>query len=170
MRVRTLFLLASVALAIGDAPVEGASFTIEEWSLRVAVIGPYPDVVGDSFNDVENPFNESHSVALDPSTASATYDIAWSPDTGFGAFLIEGTHQAEDSGFDSKSSGLIYFDTTVDLTFTIDIAYTYDLPGGALRGGFTILLLDVDTHEYFCGDSQHDDTFDGQPASGTLTG
>ncbi len=158
---------AFIAFTIGAAPVEGAGFTIEEWSLRVSIVGPYPDVVGDSITEVTSPFLTSHSVTLEPSLASASYNLAWS-DT-FGRFLIEGSHQAEDMRFSSTTSGLMYFETTVDVLFDIDIAYTYDLPGGQMSGGFTYNLLDPETHENFAGGSHHDDTWTAGPVSGTLT-
>ncbi|KKL01147.1 hypothetical protein LCGC14_2627300, partial [marine sediment metagenome] len=66
------------------------------------------------------------------------------------------------------SSGLIYFYANEPLAYDIDISYTYDLPGGALRAGFTIVLVDDETHEVYLGGSYHADTWTAGPVTGTL--
>lgn len=158
-----------IYLSLGH-PTASADYIVSEWSLLSHV---YDSSTGDQdyhrFSTVQNPFQDSHSAALGISTVETAYDFAWSELAGTGSFNIQVALQVEDTlGFVS-SDGPIHFDTTEDLSFTINIAYTYDLPGGALLAGFSALVLDVDTHEYFFAVSEQDHNFDGQPASGTFT-
>ncbi len=163
--LRVMLMLSLSVVPIADA-LATDSFTVGQWDLASAVNGGFPDTDGHSFDTVENPFNDSHAVAVGDSTAAASYDFAWAAE--FGRFLIEGTHQAEDVGFSSTTGGWLLFYATEPVTYDIDIAYTYDLPGGALRGGFTYNLLDTDTLDSFSVGSYHDDTWTAGPVSGTL--
>ncbi len=165
MRLSGIWLLALGAVLTAAAPTQAASFTITDWLLSTGVVGA-PGSDWDHSTVVQNNFQESHYASAGNSTAASTFDFAWN-DT-FGRFLIEGAHQAEDVRASVDSRGLMYFETTVDVLFDIDIAYTYNLPGGQMSGGFTYNLLDIATHENFAGSSHHADTWTAGPVSGTL--
>ncbi len=146
-------------------PVQAASFTITDWHLGTGVEdGPGYD--WDISRVVQNNFQESHYASAFNSTAASAFAFDWND--SFGRFLVEGTHQAEDVGASVESNGLIYFYTNEAVTYDIDISYTYDLPGGALRAGFTIVLVDDETHEVYLGGSYHADTWTAGPVTGTL--
>lgn len=166
MAARCILLLLFAVALFGVQPSMADSFTVEEWHLATGVEGA-PGSDWRFSTMVQNPFQASHFATSGNSTASSVFDFAWAAQ--FGSFLIEGTHQAEDIGADATSSGLIYFDAAVDLVFTIDLSYTYNLPGGAMRAGFTAAVLDADTQEAFFGVSEHGDTWSGGPVSDTLT-
>ncbi len=165
MRLSKIGLFALGAALTAAVPTQAASFTVTDWRLATGVEGG-PGYDWDLSLVVENDFQESHYASAGNSTAASTFDCAWN-DT-FGRFLIEGIHQAEDVGASAESNGLIYFYANEPVAYDIDIAYTYDLPGGALRAGFTIVLLDVEAHEVYLGGSYHDDTWTAGPVSGTL--
>ena len=160
-----MLLLALGAVLVAAVPVQAAAFTVTDWHLGTGVEGG-PGYDWDISTTVQNNFQESHYASAGNSTAASTLDFAWNDN--FGRFLIEGTHQAEDVGAVAKSSGLIYFYANEPLAYDIDISYTYDLPGGALEAGFTIALVEDETHEVHLSGSYHEDTWTAGPVTGTL--
>lgn len=155
-------------------PVRADSFTVEQWDLGVSVYHEWPDVAGEGFLTVTNPFSAGHQVSLPSSpqtSAAAEYDISWL--TNYGTFDIAGDLQLEGvaggSEVDASSSGFIYITTHSDLTVTVDAAYTFDLPVGMLSTKIEFFIQDVDSHEVFIDEYQSENTFGGQPQAGTFT-
>ncbi len=165
MRLCGIWLVVLGVVLAAAGPARAASFTVTEWSLGTGVVGA-PGSDWDVSTVVQNNFQENHYASAFNSTAASTFDFAWNDN--FGRFLIEGTHQAEDVGAVAKSSGLIYFYANEPLAYDIDISYTYDLPGGALEAGFTIALVEDETHEVHLSGSYHEDTWTAGPVTGTL--
>ncbi len=155
------FLVLGAVLTVA-VPVHAASITVTDWHLGTRVVGA-PGSDSDISTVVQNNFQESHYASAFNSTAASTFDFAWNDN--FGRFLIESSLQAEDVRASVQSSGLIFFETTVDLIYDIDIAYAYSLPGGQMSGGLTYNLLDFETHESFSGGSYHDNTWTAGPVS-----
>jgi hypothetical protein len=138
---RTLtFSFAIVVLMVTSR--SSGDLSVENWDLASVVIDPITSV-GDSFQIVENPFVESHSVSIGLSTASASYDFSWS-DAG-GNFQIDGSQRAHDSsnGFlRSDSTGHVIFGASQDLLFTVDAEYSYNLPTGSLAAALIVAVVD----------------------------
>jgi hypothetical protein len=174
LATRALWFAVLVALGLGrPAGARADAFTVEQWFLDVVVQdSSTSEHVSAGFRTVQNPFQDSHSVALASglTTAAAEYDFSWFPD--YGSFGIEASLQAEDTGgfhVGAVSRGLIYLEPTVDLTVLVSGAYSYDLPVGSLATDFSILVADAETYEIFFYDFQGDDTFLDPSASGTFT-
>ncbi len=157
----TLILITALAMLSAAQLVPAASFTVTDWFLGVQILGGGDP--SESSSDVQNPYEETQFISAGVSTAEAVYSLGWND--SFGRFLIEGSLQAEDARVSAESSGLIFFETTVDLRYDIDIAYAYSLPGGQMSGGLTYNLLDFETHESFSGGSYHDNTWTAGPVS-----
>ncbi len=161
-----LILLTTLVMLSSAQRALAASFTVTEWFLAASV-RQASGHEADFELTVTNPFSDAGFASIGISTAESVYDFAWNDN--FGRFVIEGTHQAEDADASAESNGLIYFSTTEPFAYDIDIAYSYDLPGGMLRAGFTYNLLDTDTLDSVCVGSHHDDTWTAGPVSDTLT-
>jgi len=163
--------LLAVFVLIAVQPVLGDAFTIDDWDLTIGVIAEWPDIVGDSFTVVANPFDESHAVSLGGSAASSSYDISWLLD--FASFDIQAAQQAETSGSTSSitsvSTGYVLFTPDSDITFSVDAAYTYDLPAWGFTAYFSVLVTDDETHENYFAYGDSISTFDGVPKHDTFT-
>lgn len=145
-----------------------AGLIVESWGLLVAVANETTQDY-DIFESVQSPFVQSHSAALGSSSVSTSYDFAWS-ETG-GTFLIQGNQQAEDNTtlhLRSLSDGQIDVFSSVDLLFTAEGSYTYDLPGGAMAVTYGLGLLDAQTGQPYFAQGGSDDSFLNGSASGTF--
>ncbi len=69
----------------------------------------------------------------------------------------------------SSSSGSMDVFASVDLTLGLTGAYTYYLPPDMMRVRLDLAVIDLDASELIFVDLQQDDSFDGSPATGTLT-
>jgi hypothetical protein len=110
-----------------------------------------------------------HSAGPGASTCQASYSFSW--DDQFGTFSIQSSQWAEgvsSSVLFTSASGFIYVTPSVDLLFSVDGAFDYDLPADFMRARIAFGIGDpVENVEIFSG-GQMAETFPGQPSSGTL--
>ncbi len=166
-RLRIL-VLSFVLLAASGPLAEGSSFTIEDWSLTIAIMYTFPDIIDDNFSTVQNPFVDSHAVALGLSTAQSSYDFAWASTSG--RFMTQTSHEAEEVNTSARtvgSEGRIFITPTADLAVSIHMEYTYDLPADHMGADLKFAVLDSVTGEALFGATRMADTTMG-PVSGTM--
>jgi hypothetical protein len=125
--------------------------------------------MGAAFQEVSNPFVDSHGVALGSSTCSASYNFTWNGQLG--TFSILSSQHAEGGtpyGSHTASSGFIWLTPSVDLLFDLEGAFDYNLPADFMMATLAFSIADhVDNEEIF-GGGDSAETFPGQPSSGTL--
>lgn len=126
---RSASLWLAILLLVCASTAHGEAFDIEDWNLAIGATWNWPHTVGHSFNDVSNPFADSHQVSLWESSSAASYDFAWWDAQG--SFLIESVQEAEGvatSSLFTSASGFIWLTPAEDLNLSVEGAWTYDLP------------------------------------------
>lgn len=166
---RLRILVLGLTLLVASGPLaEGSSFTIEDWSHSISIMHTFPNIIGDGFVTVQNPFVDSHAVALGLSTAQSSYDFAWTSTSG--RFMTQTMHEAEGvntSALSVASSGRTFITPTMDLAVSIHAEYTYDLPADHMGADLSFAVRDSVTGEALFSAGRMADTTMG-PVSGTL--
>ena len=171
MRASTLNLFVLIALLLTPRMAEGAEFQIDEWFLGT-VVRDFTSGASDGevSGIVQNGFMESHFASLPPNGltfAETSFGFSWT-DRGFGDFLIQASHAAENlDNLRTQSSGNIIFTTTVDLRMDIDASYTYDVGDKMVRLNFNI--IQQDPVEILFAASERGGAAVFEPPAGTLT-
>lgn len=150
---------------IASSRVQADSFLVTSWSLGTGILD-LPDVVGDVFDVVQNPFVNEHHFTLGQGQAHSYFDFSWTPDTA--SFLTTASNVAFDGngGTRSISTGHIYLTPQVDLLITATGMYDYDLPAWGMQVAHG-LDIDIDSAPaYSWGNFEH--TFLQGPISGTF--
>ncbi len=172
-RLPKMHVTVFVCVILLSSPKLCASLVVSEWLLETGVFSPSSNE-GVGFFVVENPFQSSHSISL-PSgltTSTTSYDFVWSEPEGIGTFLIDGIHQAEDSTgvfLESWSEGRIFFTPSVDLIFSFEGQYTYDLPVSLMAADLLLSVAQVEPFEFIAADSDSASTLSGGSDAGTLS-
>lgn len=111
-----------------------ADLVVESWRLA-SVIHDFapgaPDVQEFvTFETVENPFQDSHSVTLGSSNTSSAYDISWLVHEA--QFNITTSQYLRELDGDTSASGRIYLTPSVDSLVTFSGNWQYAWPSAAL--------------------------------------
>jgi hypothetical protein len=146
------------------------AFSVDEWHLSCMVYeGSSGGHDSASFSAVQNPFMDEQTASFSDSDSYTSYDFCWGDQ--FATFSIQSSQHAEgvsSSVLFTASSGFMYVTPSVDLLFSVDGAFDYDLPADFMMAIFGFDITDpVEQVEWF-GAGQTAETFPGQPASGTL--
>jgi hypothetical protein len=146
-----------------------ATIVVNEWLLGTGLSDPgnsqYPSA---SFSNVQNPFQNSHSVALGSSYATTRYDYAWTGDSAhFDAYPL---HHLEQLDGDTGSSARIHLTPTVDSILTLEGTWNYGWPSATLgEADIVVDAFDLETEEEIAWSyASGGNLFFGSP-SGTLT-
>lgn len=133
-----------------------ADLVVESWRLA-SVIHDFapgaPDVQEFvTFETVENPFQDSHSVTLGSSNVSATYDISWLLEEA--QFNITTSHHLAQLDGETITSGRMYFTPSVDSIVTFSGSWQYAWPSAVLGNThFFWGISDLDHDIGIIGDS-----------------
>jgi hypothetical protein len=156
--------------AFSGAVVCGQTFSFDDWALGCDVFDNSSSGHDSaSFHSVPNPFVDWHLASFSNSSAYASYNFAW--DDQFGTFSIESSQQAQggsSAGFLTRSSSRILLTPSVDLLFSVEGAFDYDLPADFMMAVFSFDIWDPVEGVDLFSDGQMGETFPGQPSSGTL--
>lgn len=145
-----------------------ASLIVESWGLETGIIAPNDQVFDVSY-EVQNPLILDQRAAIGASTADTSLHFAWS-DSG-ADFLIQGSQRAHDASpplLRSISTGRIDLISSVDLLFTAEGSYTYDLPGSAMAMSYGLSLVDDQDPQAYFTQGLNDDSFLNGSAGGTF--
>lgn len=172
--IRVFYVVVSYVAVHDASPASAALLNIQQWRLTSGAENSATyEVDVDYATVVQNPFQRTDFAAIGlpgTTTALTAYDFAWSNTAA--TFLIQCSHQAEDTGglfLKSLSDGIIRFSASQDVLLSVDAAYAYDLPFSGMDTVLSILVGDLPGSQIYYNGVDHADTFLGWPASGTLT-
>jgi len=172
MQIRHLIFLNVAAIVAGMVPsTANAGLIVFSWDLLTYVDhGVSGEDDYETSTVVQNPYQASHSASVGSTTAQTEYDISWLLD--FASFDIQAAHQAEDVGGASTiralSSGHVIFTPDSDIAFSVEAAYSYDLPAWGMTASVQVLIADPETHTNYFAEADSEDTFIGGPKQGAF--
>jgi len=166
------FLMAAsfLGLAVSERV---AAITVTQWTLSSRVHdSQLPQDPFHVFNQVINPFRDSHSVSVPPSMAAAAYDFSWTAlEATFQTYDVSHTalDVVPDASLFSRTSAFIFFQPSVDSFLDVSGFYTFSLPPNSFSIDFFAVIRDLDTNQNLWGQSHFVHSYGGGAVSGTRT-
>ncbi|HPF37997.1 MAG TPA: hypothetical protein PK093_05090 [Phycisphaerae bacterium] len=165
----TTFILISLLLSV-TRPAVAANFTMDSWSLGIAIFPSSSTPTSDYLTQVADPFAESHSLIVGASSVSGTYDF-WPSQ---GEFLISGAIEADAEGntvVEADIGGALLITTQSDLVLHYDANWEVTLPVPTMISALSVRVIDPDAQEVLLNTVRgHDTLFDIGTRQLTLSG
>ncbi len=136
-RVLSLFFLVGFIMSRYPSPARG-ELVVNSWSLLCGA-SDSSGQQGSYFTNVENPFENHHTLMYNNSTSSASYDFGWTSNSAH--FDVATNHYLEQLRGFTVSEGRIHLVPAVDSTIAFSGTWHYSWPGATI--GASDLSLDV---------------------------